>query len=157
MKYALALALTLLVAVGAWGGYNATRYNATRYEIKQLAAVLKATGDSLEVARRIEAKTDTVWRVKVRPVWDSVRVTDTVRIDSVIYVPRDAADSAVNACSLALDACQHAGIKRDSVIAQQDRMIDLLEKKPGPCRFLGIRCELVTGVLGLTAGVLIAK
>jgi hypothetical protein len=86
-----------------------------------------------------------------------VRVTDTVKVDSVVYIPRDVADEAVQSCSLALDACQKAGIVRDSVMAQQDRLIKVLEKKPGPCRFAGVRCEILTGILGITLGVIITK
>lgn len=157
MPALLALAVSMLIGACVYGAIMADRYAEARGEVKVLKGALAQANDTLTVYKARAAKSDTVWRVKVKPVWDSVRVTDTVRIDSVVYVPLAAADSAVGSCTRALDACQVAGIKAQAVMDQQAALIKVLEKRPGPCRVLKVRCELITGVAGLAAGVLLAK
>jgi hypothetical protein len=64
------------------------------------------------------AVTDTVFRTKVLPRYEVVRVTDTVVVDSVVYVNREVADNTVNSCKLALRNCDEV-VKADSVVIRQ--------------------------------------
>lgn len=121
---------------------------------QHMADSLRHVSDSLS---HVAARTDTVWRTRVLPKWDSVRVTDTLVVDSVVYVPRPAADSAIAGCSLALRDCGRAKFALEQVVDVQDSLIKALRKQPKPCKVAGVRCEVLTLVGGLVGGVLIAK
>lgn len=147
-------ALTLLFGGMAW--WQSAKLEQREARIKELSHAvgqLRVTADSLA---RIAGKVDTLWRERIKPRWDSVRITDTVVVNNIVYVPRPAADSAIKGCSLALDACQRAGLAKDDLIATQDSLLTVLRKNTR-CKFLGIPCETVALVGGFAAGVLIAK
>jgi len=59
---------------------------------------------------------DTVRFARWRDRWDSVRVTDTVTVRDVVYVPRDVADSTISACRLVIASCESRVAARDTLI-----------------------------------------
>ena len=79
------------------------------------------------VKSRAVAKADTIYRDSLKVLtrwktrWDSIRVTDTIVITRdtgrVVYVPRAAADSALNVCYAVVRSCDRAGVAKDSLIA----------------------------------------
>lgn len=124
-RIALSAAL-LLAAVAGFLGYELSSARAAEATLDRQMAALKvevahaqARADSLQRAYR----TDTVrlWRAVTR--YDSTRVTDTlVRVDSVthetvVYVPRAVADTAIRACTLALRTCEQRVAAADSLTA----------------------------------------
>lgn len=128
-------------------------YNAVLEQRRAQTEVLQRSVDSL---RREAAKRDTVYRTKWRTRWDTVVATiqpETPRESTLVAV----ADSTIGACTLALNSCTRLSYTQDSVIRAQRIEIKVLEKKPGPCRLLGVRCEVVTGVLGFAGGLLVGQ
>lgn len=61
---------------------------------------------------REAVRLDTVWRTrKVRydslvQQYDTVRLRDTVMVESTVYVPRDIADEAIAACRSVVETCE---------------------------------------------------
>lgn len=121
MKHTAPLILAVLLGVGllVWEGERA------QAEFDALLAKSRAEADSLRkagvVLERIHTR-DTVRMWRSQRIYDSVRVTDTVVVDSVVYVPRDAADSAVNACVAAELSCE----RRVANLNEQVRVADSL-------------------------------
>src|SRR5688500_822414 len=99
----------LILALLLFRSCDAHARDSERYKIE------RARSDSLLAARTAEAgRRDTVFRrdtlrlVRWRTAYDTARVTDTVVVDSVVYVPRDVADSTIAACTLAVNSCAAA-------------------------------------------------
>jgi hypothetical protein len=61
-------------------------------------------------------RTDTIRLNRWRDRWDSVRVTDTLVRDSIVYVPRDVADSTISACRSVVLSCERRVAARDTLI-----------------------------------------
>lgn len=122
-----------------------------RWEDRVYSAKLAALTDSLNVARAETARRDTIYvrdTVRYRETrvrWDSVRVTDTVVVDSVVYVNRDVADSTVKACDDALASCGSLVLGLRSELATTNDLLALERKRPRPPR-----CGLYAGY-GLAA------
>lgn len=148
--YAAALVLAAFAGAMLQSRVSEDTYNAVLEERREQTEALQRSVDSL---RRDAGKRDTVFRTKWLTRWDTVVATiqpETPRESTLVAV----ADSTIAACTLALNSCARLGLTQDSIIRAQRVEIKVLEKKPGPCRLLGVRCEVVTGVLGFTGGFL---
>jgi hypothetical protein len=149
--------LGMMVGVLLWGAHQARRSTELAGELRVLRREVALSARAMDSLRKQAGRRDTVFRTKWVPTWDSVRVQDTVMRGDTVYVPRDVADSTIGACTLALTSCQRLGIAQDSVIAKQAALITVLERKPGPCKVLGARCEILTLIGGVLLGATVAK
>lgn len=112
-------ALCIVAAAALLAGYLWGSGRARAKARAELQAVRHVV-DSLEAVKvrvSVVYRTDTLQLVRWRTHWDSVRVRDTVWVDSVVYVPRDVADSTIAACTLALRDCDHIRAVNDSLVA----------------------------------------
>ena len=150
------IAGALLVALVAYWQHQVAQALIAQGRIKELTRSLSYATAAADSLSRIAAKTDTVWRTQY-VTYTTPGPRDTMTVHDTVYIRKDIADATVGACSVALTSCQRAGVARDSVIADLRAINAALAKKPGPCRVLNVRCEIITGAAGLAAGVLLAK
>lgn len=112
--YAVAIA-ALLWGILTWQAISAAEERGVRKaRLERLAAQI----ETLEVrVQKLDTVylTDTIRLARWRTVWDSVRVTDTVVRDSVVYVARGAADSTISACYAVVRSCEARLAARDSL------------------------------------------
>jgi hypothetical protein len=92
--------------------------------------------------------TDTVIAYKARTRYDSARVTDTVMRHDSVFVLRSVADTAINACTVALHDCEHIRLLNDSLTKQ------LVKQKPGFWSHLG--CTAGPAILAKRDGTVVA-
>jgi hypothetical protein len=144
-----------LIGVSCWGANQVRRTRELAGAVQVLESQAQQAAALMDSLRRAAQTRDTVYRQKWLPRWDTVRTRETVTLNDTVYVPFAVADSTVMACTMALDACQRLGIQQDTVIARQRLVIQALERKPGPCRVIGMRCEVLTLVGGLVLGAVI--
>lgn len=111
--YVLALALLCAVALLWRDAYERGRHDAGR---AVRAATIRTITDTVRV-RDIQYQRDTIRLTRWRDRWDSVRVTDTVTVAQVVYVPRTVADSVVSACYAVLRSCEARVAARDTLIS----------------------------------------
>lgn len=122
-----------------------------KWDDRVYSARVAALQDSLAVARAETARRDTIYvrdtvRYAVqRTRWDTARITDTVTVDSIVYVNRDVADSTVKACDDALASCGSLVLGLRSELATTNDLLALERKRPRPPR-----CGLYAGY-GLAA------
>jgi hypothetical protein len=143
---AIAWVLLTLQAISA-----AEERGARKARLERLTAQI----ETLEV--RVE-KLDTVFRDSVRYAtkwrtrWDTVKATDTITRDSVVYVRLAPAESTINACFAALRSCERAGVAKDTLIRAQAEKISALESaKPS------LKDQLVRGAIIFGAGYLTGR
>jgi hypothetical protein len=123
--------LLIIVAV-VWGMLTFWAIKSAEDRGARLARVEQLTAqiETLEVRTQ---KLDTIWRDSVRYAtqwqtrWDTVRVQDTVTIDSVVYVPLAPAESTINSCYAALRSCARASLAKDTLIRAQANQITALQ------------------------------
>jgi hypothetical protein len=79
----------------------------------------RQVADRVRIVRQVDSVyvRDTVRLARWRDRWDSVRVTDTVVVADIVYVPRDAADSTISACYAVIRSCEARVAARDSLAA----------------------------------------
>jgi hypothetical protein len=66
--------------------------------------------------------TDTLRLTRTLARWDTIRATDTIVVDSIVYVPRTIVDSIVAACRPIPGSCASlVAAVRDSAAAARDR------------------------------------
>ena len=131
---AIALA-AFFIGVGTW-------------DVKTTADIQRR--DSLITALRVRAEiTDTVFRTQR----DTTIVTRTrwrETVDTLVLTEREsvivaAADTAINACSIALGTCEQRVAERDSLLVLQMQQTAAWRRKAQPCRVLGmITCPVIT-------------
>lgn len=110
--YVLALALVCAVALMWRDAYERGLVDAER---AGNAATIRTITDTVRV-RDIQYQRDTIRLTRWRDRWDSVRVTDTVTVAQVVYVPRPFADSVISACYAVLRSCEARVAVRDTLI-----------------------------------------
>lgn len=101
----------------------------------------------------------------VIPKWATIRLTDTIPVpvhvpgkpDTVeIYVPRAAADTAVQMCLRTLNSCDASLRARDSLVLALRGHVKLLEGSK-PSKLAGIRDRALWGLIGFAVGAVVAK
>lgn len=102
-------------------------------------------------------KTDTLRLARWRTLWDSVRVTDTLVRDSVVYVPRDAADSVVSACYAVVRSCEARVAARDSLISSLRVSLKQAQAKDSKLKLWADRALWFGAGLGVGAVVGVAR
>jgi hypothetical protein len=118
-----------LVTVGLLVGLGLAASRVVRGGLARLTTV----ADTLAVA---QARVDTVYVDRVRTLtrtltrWDTVRVTDTVVVNGVVYVPRIVADSAIDACRQVVVSCDARVAIRDARLAVVDSLRVLERQRP---------------------------
>lgn len=78
-------------------------------------------------------------------LYDTIRVTDTIVVDSVVFVPRAAADEALQACNAVIVTCdeQKANLTARLAIAES-----IIQKKPNKhAAYLWATAGLLAGLL----------
>lgn len=101
------LVLLLLLLAAYWAGdkLGTARANAKADSLTVVAEQTHRAVDSLkrvEAALRERYTVDTVVLTRWRTRWDSLKVTDSVPVEVLVYV----ADSTIRACTLALGTCE---------------------------------------------------
>lgn len=144
-KLIVALVLALAVAAGVVAfGYHERQVGALKAEVVSLDATVASL-------KHQEAKVDTVFRTdtlalnRVLVRYDTARVHDTVTVDSVVYVERAVADSAVRACTVSLAHCEEGWRLATARADTLARLLPMLKPPPTWQRW-------VFGGLGLAAG-----
>ena len=144
-KLIIAAVLALLLGAGVVAfGYHERQVGALKAEV----ASLDATVASL---KHQEAKVDTVFRAdtvalnRVLVRYDTARVHDTVTVDSVVYVERAVADSAVKACTITLAHCEEGWRLATARADTLARLLPMLKPPPTWPKW-------ALGALGLAAG-----
>jgi hypothetical protein len=139
-----------LAAVLAWAIWDAERRGVAKGQAMAQAA-------RVDTLWREVARTDTVWRDSVRVAvrwrdrWDSVRVTDTVTIDSIVYVPLAPADSTIRACFAAVRSCDPALAAKDTLITALRWQLDQQPKPPSALRVWAERALWLGAGVGVGA------
>lgn len=106
-----ALLVIVLVALALWvGRCSAARAAVTQERINVLTHTIK-----VDVPVYIH---DTIIATRTRTLYDSARIVDTVSRNDTVYVRRDVADTAINACARALHDCEHIRLLNDSLTKQ---------------------------------------
>ena len=108
------------------------RYQAEREALQKELATAQAEAGRRDTVFRRDTVRLTAWRTR----YDSTRLTDTVVVDSIVYVNRDVADSTVTACTNALQSCTSLLAAERSVAANLRQQI-ALERKRGVCKVAG--------------------
>jgi hypothetical protein len=110
---------------------------------------------------RVVRVTDTIYRndtirfARWRDRWDSVRVTDTLVRDSVVYVPRYVADSVFSSCKAVIGSCDLRVSARDSLVSSLRLELREATKKPHPVRVWADRALWLGAGIGV--GALVAR
>lgn len=99
---------------------------------------------------------DTIRLARWRDRWDSVRVTDTVVRDSVVYVNRDIADSTISACRAVVVSCEARVAARDSALAALRAALKA-EQAARPSQLRVAIDRALWGAAGLGVGVLVGR
>lgn len=94
---------------------------------------------------------DTLRFTRWRERWDSVRITDTVTIAEVVYVPRADADSVLSACYAVLRSCEARVAARDTLIQSLKAALKA-EQSAGPSRVRVVLDRAAWAAVGLGAG-----
>lgn len=128
------------------------------YQRGLTAGRMESVTERVRVLRETVTVRDSVYRVDTirlrvaRTHWDTVRIRDTITIDSTIYVPLAPADSVIQACFAVVRSCGAVRLAQDSVIRGLEGVIKLQSNaKPSPIRLWAERA------LWLTAGIGIGK
>lgn len=130
MKLPLWLPLALAGAL-ALSVYSCQRAEREKGAIGVKLAASEARGDSLRARRAI---VDTLWKRDVRTVrvaiteYDTARVTDTLTRNDTVFVARDAADAAVNACRAVILICEARVAIADSLTANAENRVMILKR-----------------------------
>lgn len=137
------LALCLLAAIGGWsyGAYNGHQLRKTLHSKDSLLLVADTLHRQSDSLTAIAHRADTVWRDSVVP--HLITKWDTVRIDSMIYVPIAQADSVKDQrdlCIVNYDVCMLAREKavqsRDAEFVVNGKLRELIArdslKRKGP-------------------------
>jgi hypothetical protein len=126
-----AVLVVLLSALVAWGMHAAREQG----RAEGRGEVVQARVDTLTQVVRV---TDTVYRrdtLRLRVAvtqWDSIRVTDTLVREQVVYVPRAAADTVLAACRLVLRSCEARVAARDSLIHALNEQVRAVQATQPP-------------------------
>ena len=94
------LCFALGIGAGVWLEHKPAPSVAVRAAQRESRAAAKVV-----VQRETTYVHDTAHAVRWLARYDTARVTDTVTHDSIVYVPRDVADSVVRACRDVLNSC----------------------------------------------------
>lgn len=95
---------------------------------------------------------DTIRLTRWRERWDSVRVTDTLVLHDIVYVPRDAADSVISACYAVVRSCEARVAARDSLIVTLQEVIKAeRDKRPSALRVWAERALWLGAGVGVGA------
>jgi hypothetical protein len=143
-----AVLVVVWAAVTVWALKDAEQRGARQARLAQLAARV----ETLEV---IAARVDTIYRDSVRTAtkwrdrWDTVRVRDTITVDSVVYVPLAPAESTITACFAALRSCDRALAAKDTLITALRWQLDQQPKPPSALRVWAERGLWLSAGLGL--------
>lgn len=140
----LIVTLAALVSVALYDSYSRGRA-VGRAEVAARSVVIWQRA----IHTRDTAYTTDTLRLRVwRDRWDTLRVTDTLWRDSVVYVRYDVVDSVIRACYAVLRSCESRVTARDSLIAAlQGRIKGLADAQPS------LVSQWTTRALWLAAGV----
>lgn len=154
------IALACLVALGAWftissaerRGFEAGELAARTHVLDSIATVQAAEVRRVDTVARVDSVRFVQWRTRY------VATTDTVVVDSIVYVNKATADSTVNACTEALGSCATRVAARDRLIRTlyDRRAADSLALRQAVTRqrTAAVKGGVVGGVIGFTGGAL---
>jgi hypothetical protein len=152
--YAAAALLALLL----FRSCDASARASERYAIERARSDSVIASLTAEASRRDTVfRRDTVRLTRWRTAYDTARVTDTVVVDSVVYIPREIADSTIRACTLAVGSCA-AARQADAAVIDGLRQRIALESKRGTCKVAGfIPCPTRTqsAIAGAVVGAVV--
>lgn len=135
------LAVLAALFIAAAGGYYAGRKN-----VKPREYALR-----VDTLVRESVRLDTLWRNRkarydsVIARYDTVRMHDTVVVDSIVYVPRDVADGIVFSCRSVLNTCeaQKANLTARLAVAEST----IAAPRPAPPKLPWVAAGVLIGLI----------
>lgn len=133
----------LVLAVGSGIGIG--------YLVSRPSARTVSYAERVDTLVRESVRLDTVWRTrKVRydsliQAYDTVRLRDTVMVESTVYVPREVADEAVAACKAVVETCEAQKANLTARLTVAESLLTTIPKPPN--RTLWALVGFVVGVV----------
>ena len=146
-KLALGLTLALLAIGSLYGAEQRARGRAEARAADALALAdsLRARGATIESVY----VRDTIRLRTVLTRYDSVRTTDTLTRNDTVFVPREVADQAVQACRAALTTCEIGWANAKAENTALRRALDAQPKPPSAFAVWGGRLLWLGAGFGL--------